>query len=101
VTTLFLADLHLSPDTPALNARFQAFLRAHAGQVEALYILGDLFEFWLGDDDDRPFTRDCLSWLAAFARQTPLYRYTKPSLTATATPPVRASGATLPSPRSR
>ena len=70
---LFLADLHLSPDTPALNARFQAFLRAHAGQVEALYILGDLFEFWLGDDDDRPFTRDCLSWLAAFARQTPLY----------------------------
>ena len=73
MTTLFLADLHLSPDTPALNARFQAFLRAHAGQVEALYILGDLFEFWLGDDDDRPFTRDCLSWLAAFARQTPLY----------------------------
>lgn len=72
MTTLFIADLHLSPDTPALNARFQAFLRAHAGQVDALYILGDLFEFWLGDDDDRPFTRDCLHWLATFARQTPL-----------------------------
>ena len=73
VTTLFIADLHLSPATPALNQAFQSFLQAHAGQVDALYILGDLFEFWLGDDDRRPFSRQCCAWLAEFARHTPVF----------------------------
>jgi UDP-2,3-diacylglucosamine hydrolase len=48
--TLFISDLHLSPDRPAIAGLFVEFLRTHASRAEALYILGDLFEYWLGDD---------------------------------------------------
>lgn len=48
--TLFISDLHLSPERPAIAALFIEFLRARAAQADALYILGDLFEYWLGDD---------------------------------------------------
>ena len=47
--TLFIADLHLSDDTPDLNHLFLQFLQQWQGKVQALYILGDLFEVWLGD----------------------------------------------------
>ena len=53
LTTLFLADLHLSPNHRRLMPTFRRFATPPAGG--ALYILNDLFEFWLGDDDDRPF----------------------------------------------
>ncbi|WP_158783822.1 UDP-2,3-diacylglucosamine diphosphatase [Pantoea sp. BAV 3049] len=49
--TLFIADLHLCEEEPAITAGFLAFLRRDARQAEALYILGDLFEAWIGDDD--------------------------------------------------
>ncbi len=49
--TLFISDLHLSPDAPAILNRFLAFLDGPASQVRRLYILGDLFETWVGDDD--------------------------------------------------
>ncbi len=48
--TLFISDLHLSPERPAIGALFVDFLRTRAERAEALYILGDLFEYWLGDD---------------------------------------------------
>lgn len=48
--TLFISDLHLSPERPAIAALFIEFLRARAARAKALYILGDLFEYWLGDD---------------------------------------------------
>ncbi|MDR1995224.1 UDP-2,3-diacylglucosamine diphosphatase [Azonexus sp.] len=48
---LFVADLHLSPRSPGATALFLAFLAGRARQAEALYILGDLFEAWIGDDD--------------------------------------------------
>lgn len=48
---LFIADLHLSDDTPDLNGLFAEFLRQHAKHAAALYIMGDLFEAWTGDDD--------------------------------------------------
>ena len=48
--TLFISDLHLSAERPAIGALFLDFLRAHARHAEALYILGDLFEYWIGDD---------------------------------------------------
>lgn len=48
--TLFVSDLHLSPDQPATLARFLAWLRDEAAGAEAVYILGDLFEAWPGDD---------------------------------------------------
>ncbi len=50
MATLFISDLHLSGDRPDITALFIAFLKEEARQAEALYILGDLFEAWLGDD---------------------------------------------------
>jgi UDP-2,3-diacylglucosamine hydrolase len=49
--TLFVSDLHLCPSRPQTVRRFLAFLEAEASGSEALYILGDLFEYWAGDDD--------------------------------------------------
>ncbi len=49
--TLFISDLHLCPSRPAVNAAFFRFLERDAVKAEALYILGDLFEYWIGDDD--------------------------------------------------
>jgi len=55
VSILFISDLHLSPERPAIAALFLAFLRGRARTARALYILGDLFEYWIGDDlADRP-----------------------------------------------
>jgi UDP-2,3-diacylglucosamine hydrolase len=53
---LFLSDLHLSPARPALAAAFDAFARGPARAASAVYVLGDLFDAWLGDDQLRdPF----------------------------------------------
>ncbi|MBI2296145.1 MAG: UDP-2,3-diacylglucosamine diphosphatase [Betaproteobacteria bacterium] len=49
--TLFISDLHLSPERPRINEVFFDFVARTAAQAEALYILGDLFEYWVGDDD--------------------------------------------------
>ncbi|MGY0561636.1 UDP-2,3-diacylglucosamine diphosphatase [Luteimonas sp. A277] len=51
MTTLFIADLHLDPERPDITRLFGDFLDAEARQADALYILGDLFESWVGDDD--------------------------------------------------
>jgi len=50
MTTLFIADLHLSDQRPEITKLFTKFLKNEARQCRALYILGDLFEAWLGDD---------------------------------------------------
>ncbi len=52
MTTLFISDLHLQQDRPELLRACLAFLADTAQGCEALYILGDLFEAWIGDDDD-------------------------------------------------
>ncbi|MFG1175138.1 UDP-2,3-diacylglucosamine diphosphatase [Erwiniaceae bacterium CAU 1747] len=52
--TLFIADIHLCVEEPAITAGFLHFLRCEAQQADALYILGDLFEAWIGDDDPNP-----------------------------------------------
>ena len=49
--SLFVSDLHLCPTRPAINTLFECFLQGTAPQAEALYILGDFFEYWAGDDD--------------------------------------------------
>jgi UDP-2,3-diacylglucosamine hydrolase len=51
VTTLFISDLHLEAARPGIIDQFLSFLRQEAARAEALYILGDLFESWIGDDD--------------------------------------------------
>ena len=49
--SLFVSDLHLCPERPLATRIFLDFTRNTAPQAEALYILGDLFEYWAGDDD--------------------------------------------------
>lgn len=54
MTTLFISDLHLDASRPAITDLFVAFLRSEALAADALYILGDLFEAWIGDDTPMP-----------------------------------------------
>ena len=51
MTTLFISDLHLDAERPAITALFGHFIDGEARHADALYILGDLFEAWVGDDD--------------------------------------------------
>ena len=51
MAVLFISDLHLSPERPAVSRAFLVFLQQRVASANALYILGDLFEAWIGDDD--------------------------------------------------
>jgi UDP-2,3-diacylglucosamine hydrolase len=51
---LFISDLHLDPSRPRITELFLDFLAGEARAAAALYILGDLFEAWIGDDDPEP-----------------------------------------------
>jgi len=63
---LFVSDLHLQPSHPHTRAAFFAFLEERAMASEALYLLGDLFEYWAGDDDlDEPFNETIVKALRA------------------------------------
>jgi len=63
VTTLFISDLHLDGTRPDITAQFLGFLEREARNAEALYILGDLFEAWIGDDDPDPDKRRVIQGL--------------------------------------
>jgi UDP-2,3-diacylglucosamine hydrolase len=54
--TYFISDLHLSADRDDINQCLFQFLHEQASEAEALYVLGDLFEVWIGDDDINAFT---------------------------------------------
>jgi UDP-2,3-diacylglucosamine hydrolase len=54
VATFFISDLHLEGGRPDIGRQFLAFLDGEARRADALYILGDLFESWIGDDDPDP-----------------------------------------------
>ncbi len=54
MTTLFISDLHLEASKPEIGEQFLQFLQGEAAAADALYILGDLFESWVGDDDPNP-----------------------------------------------
>lgn len=60
MSTLFISDLHLSGERPEIVTLFRDFLKQEAAQAECLYILGDLFEVWLGDDAIPPDMTDVL-----------------------------------------
>ncbi|MEQ1527282.1 MAG: UDP-2,3-diacylglucosamine diphosphatase [Gallionella sp.] len=67
---LFISDLHLSADQPHSMVAFQHFIADIAPQAEALYILGDLFEYWAGDDDlHDPFHQQIISALRGLAER--------------------------------
>ncbi len=67
MAVLFASDLHLDPAHPAPVEAFLHFLAGPAREAEALYLLGDLFEAWIGDDDDDPMHGRVAEGLAALA----------------------------------
>lgn len=71
MTDLFISDLHLHPSRPASLELFTAFVDEQARDAERLFILGDLFEYWLGDDAiDHCGYGPVIDRLAALARST-------------------------------
>jgi UDP-2,3-diacylglucosamine hydrolase len=66
MSTLFISDLHLDPSRPEVTQCFLRFLEREAENAEALYILGDLFEVWIGDDDPDPHHRTVINALKNF-----------------------------------
>lgn len=67
MNALFISDLHLSEERPHITAAFFAFLAEKTQGVERLYILGDFFDAWIGDDDDRPLAETVASALQRVA----------------------------------
>lgn len=64
MAVLFISDLHLDPDRPEATEACLDFLGGTARGAEHLYILGDLFEAWIGDDDDAPWLHPIMSAIA-------------------------------------
>jgi UDP-2,3-diacylglucosamine hydrolase len=72
--SLFISDLHLCPTRPIITRLLVDFLAGPARTAAAVYILGDLFEYWAGDDDlDDPFNADICRALRACSEHTPLH----------------------------
>ena len=69
MTTLFISDLHLDSDRPDGITRFLRFIETEALEASALYILGDLFEAWIGDDDTNPGNAPIIAALADLKRR--------------------------------
>ncbi len=63
MTALVVSDLHIDAAWPEIGEQFIAFLEGEARGAEALYVLGDLFEAWIGDDDDNPHRRGVVAAL--------------------------------------
>jgi UDP-2,3-diacylglucosamine hydrolase len=71
--TLFISDLHLDAARPSIAAQFERFLEEIAPGSDALYILGDLFEYWVGDDGlALPFPRRIAAALRPLAARVPV-----------------------------
>ncbi|MFT7130695.1 MAG: UDP-2,3-diacylglucosamine hydrolase [Gammaproteobacteria bacterium] len=74
MTTLFISDLHLDPARPDVTRAFFEFLRKDAVNADKLYILGDLFESWIGDDDNTDLSRSVIQALRELSLlKTPVY----------------------------
>jgi UDP-2,3-diacylglucosamine hydrolase len=72
--TLFISDLHLDEEQPAITDGLLAFLGREAGRAHALYVLGDLFESWVGDDNESPLiSRVCAAFHAFASGGRPLF----------------------------
>ena len=69
--TLFISDLHLAAERPDTHRQFFDFIEKTAPAAEALYVLGDLFEYWAGDDDfDDPLNAAVADALSGLARKS-------------------------------
>lgn len=67
MTAWFASDLHLDPSTPEIAARFLSFLAGPVQGARSLFLLGDLFEAWIGDDDPEPAHREVIAALAGLS----------------------------------
>lgn len=66
MSTLFISDLHLQPERQDITQAFEYFLKNQAQTADALYIMGDFFEVWIGDDDDAPFNQQIAELLKGY-----------------------------------
>jgi UDP-2,3-diacylglucosamine hydrolase len=69
VTVLFISDLHLDGVRPDITRQFLEFLETEAASAQRMYILGDLFEAWIGDDDPDPDKRRVIAGLKALTQR--------------------------------
>ena len=67
----FISDIHLSENNPHLTNAFKKFLNESKEACTHLFILGDLFEIWIGDDDNNPFIQDIKQALINFTSNGP------------------------------
>lgn len=69
-----MSDLHLDASRPALTGILLTFLEENRGRLPALFLLGDIFEAWVGDDDDQPLVTEVADAIAALvAAGTPVF----------------------------
>lgn len=66
---LFISDLHLQTEMPATAQAFFRFLQEQAVHAQQLYLLGDIFEYWAGDDDLTPFNQQVIAALRAVSER--------------------------------
>ncbi|MGL4474365.1 MAG: UDP-2,3-diacylglucosamine diphosphatase [Shewanella sp.] len=71
--TIFIGDLHLSADRPDITQAFETFLQQLPNDTDALYIIGDLFEVWVGDDLAEPFAKQLAAQLLQVSTRIPIY----------------------------
>ena len=69
----FISDLHLSENTHLQNQIFHAQMSKWQNELDALYILGDFFDFWCGDDDSNDFICAIKHSLQTFSAHKPIY----------------------------
>ena len=67
--TYLISDLHLAPEHESGTALFQQFMSTLAPHADALYVLGDLFEAWVGDDDDDPYVQNIIDRFQQFTME--------------------------------
>lgn len=63
----FISDLHLCEERPDLTALFSKYMQEIAPQSDELYVLGDLFESWIGDDDDSEFVESIIAQFKTYS----------------------------------
>lgn len=73
MSVLFISDLHLHPQRPLVTEAFFSFLQAEAAAARSLYILGDLFDAWIGDDEDAPLANAVAEVLRGLSRKTDIF----------------------------
>jgi UDP-2,3-diacylglucosamine hydrolase len=69
----FISDIHLAENSPGITHLFLHFLENIAPNADRLYILGDLFELWVGDDNITPFHQQIIAALAKLSKKIPIY----------------------------